>query len=690
MTLLAISRASPLREVLLPLSSMAAEPDEGLRRVESLFTTLDQQQQAFQLDKALHTCDQILALVPGDDDARRAKVGLLLHSEQYSEALRLLQANPAGEQLQFETAYCLYRLDRHAEALALLESGWATAGVAQLRAQLQYRSGDAAGAVVTYEQGHKVRAARGWPACVSPPGQGLTPPCPCLTQSGLLESHDARTNLLAALVPDRAAEVEALASALGVGAEDNYVAAYNFACADLALGRLPDARRHLSLAQRLGREMLMEEDDLSEAEVQAELLPVSLQAAHVAFLQGRSREAADIYTSLLKLPTQDAASAAVAANNLAAARQSHEVFDSLKRLDKLMCRGGLDLTPALCSRLSQQQRHVIRGNRAAVLMLTNKLEQSRELVKALAAADPQDVTCALLQAALLVRDKKAAQADQVLETAPASDVRVLLMRAQLAAGPLSDVDRAASLLGQLPPALLHSPRVTATLLALSGARDGADDQQADGLLDQAVRYWEQQDGDAATASSSAILFAAANHKAARGQHSASAQLLARLTRSADDGVRRRASPCLIRALLATDIEAAERNAQLLAASVPALSCDAEELDTSPMLGAAAPGADADGRKRPVDGREGGEQSKRRKRKPRYPAGFDPTAPNNPPPDPERWLPKRERSAYKARNKKAKAAALRGAQGAAAAPAATTSVPAAPEKTAGGGKKKGKR
>lgn len=38
--------------------------------------------------------------------------------------------------------------------------------------------------------------------------------------------------------------------------------------------------------------------------------------------------------------------------------------------------------------------------------------------------------------------------------------------------------------------------------------------------------------------------------------------------------------------------------------------------------------------------------KKRKRKPRYPKGFDPNNPKNPAPDPERWLPKKERSEYK--------------------------------------------
>jgi signal recognition particle subunit SRP72 len=39
----------------------------------------------------------------------------------------------------------------------------------------------------------------------------------------------------------------------------------------------------------------------------------------------------------------------------------------------------------------------------------------------------------------------------------------------------------------------------------------------------------------------------------------------------------------------------------------------------------------------------------RKRKPRMPKGFDPNNPG-PPPDPERWLPKHERSAFKKRRK----------------------------------------
>lgn len=52
---------------------------------------------------------------------------------------------------------------------------------------------------------------------------------------------------------------------------------------------------------------------------------------------------------------------------------------------------------------------------------------------------------------------------------------------------------------------------------------------------------------------------------------------------------------------------------------------------------------------------------KRKRKPRYPKGFDPENPG-PMPDPERWLPKWQRSGYKKRHQRKKDA-VKGSQGA---------------------------
>ena len=51
---------------------------------------------------------------------------------------------------------------------------------------------------------------------------------------------------------------------------------------------------------------------------------------------------------------------------------------------------------------------------------------------------------------------------------------------------------------------------------------------------------------------------------------------------------------------------------------------------------------------------------RRRKKIRYPKGFDPQNPG-PMPDPERWLPKRERSTYRLRKRDKRAGISRGPQ-----------------------------
>lgn len=58
--------------------------------------------------------------------------------------------------------------------------------------------------------------------------------------------------------------------------------------------------------------------------------------------------------------------------------------------------------------------------------------------------------------------------------------------------------------------------------------------------------------------------------------------------------------------------------------------------------------------------------KKRKRKPILPKGFDPANPG-PPPDPERWLPKTQRSDFRKKKRgqhlRAQQAAIKGSQGA---------------------------
>eukprot|EP00439_Symbiodinium_sp_Y106_P075197 s125_g14.t2 len=118
---------------------------------------------------------------------------------------------------------------------------------------------------------------------------------------------------------------------------------------------------------------------------------------------------------------------------------------------------------------------------------------------------------------------------------------------------------------------------------------------------------------------------------------------------------------LVQALAVTDPERATEYAERL--QVPAFDhLDPEDLEAQPIpkVGAMFSQRRRD-REDEVDGKPV-RVKKKRKRKIRYPKGFDPENPG-PPPDPERWLPKRERSEFKKKMRKRDKHLLRGPQGA---------------------------
>ncbi len=96
-----------------------------------------------------------------------------------------------------------------------------------------------------------------------------------------------RTNILAAYVSaGRSSEVAGVMQKMGMTSKLSCEAAFNSACAKIALGDLSKAKDELHLALRLGKESLFE-DDYTEAEVEEELLPITAQLGYVAALEVR-------------------------------------------------------------------------------------------------------------------------------------------------------------------------------------------------------------------------------------------------------------------------------------------------------------------------------------------------------------------------------------------------------------------
>lgn len=649
--------------------SSAAAKEEAARAAEPLFAQLAGAAAAGGgYKRALKLADEIAALLPGDPDAAAARCVALTHLGRFEEALAASDGHEAA--LAFERAYCLYRLGRHDAALTELAGCEGGFGPTLLEAQVLYNLGRHAECVAKYQE---------------------------VAGDSKAQNLEVRTNVVAAHVAaGRWAEVPGLLKSMGLSPKASFEVAFNSACARLAGGELEAAEQELHLAMRLGKEALFEED-FTEKEVKEELLPITVQLAHVAQLLGRADEAAEAYQAVLKEHAQapDVASIAVASNNLAASLvDGGNTIGAMKRLDKLVDlkapASKLALSGKLASKMNAAQRHAIFYNRAGALLQAKQLDACRELATELAARNPDDDVPVLLQAAVLYREKRFNRAEEVLSSFEArrpGSAQVQLMRAQCALAH-GDAARAATLL-QSADAVRSSPAAVATVVALhEGLGDAG---AAEAALDAAVaehsaRMVTDDDPEGAEARF-AVMQAGAALKAKAGRSAQAVQAYRQLLELAPTAAARAAASVgLVRVLAKEDPAAAEEHLDNVPMPRSMAQLDVDMLEAEPDLhveDAAAEDALASERRKrdAAQGADGQEQkrARTRKRKPRYPKGFDPANPG-PPPDPERWLPKTERSTYRGKRKK-KDAGIRGAQGAtpSATPTgeATSAAPSAP-------------
>ena len=212
-------------------------------------------------ESAIDLCDQILAASPGDTDALKSKVVCLIELSKNEDALQVIEAAPSLEtECTFEKAYCLYSLHREDEALTILApNGERPSGERELQLAGQ----------IAYRQGKFALAADYFQASETSAGSG---------------SSELSVNILAALVSaGKGAEALAYAKASGYGEDSSGDATqfelhYNHACAAIATGQLPLAKRLVNTAIELCRETLSKDDDYTEEEVEVTRRPHSRAA----------------------------------------------------------------------------------------------------------------------------------------------------------------------------------------------------------------------------------------------------------------------------------------------------------------------------------------------------------------------------------------------------------------------------
>jgi signal recognition particle subunit SRP72 len=611
--------------------------------VDDLFVTLDKYVRADDFKNIVKLSDQILAKEPQCVEAKQCKVVALIQENQISDALQVIEASKTpGLDLTYQKAYCLYRLSRLSEALAVLKGVERSVNVLQLEAQILYRKGELKECMASYES---------------------------LFRQHKVDANDVKTNMVAAYVAGgRAAEVPSLMESLKVQPRTGFELAHNAACALIEKEEYGKAEELLQLAHRIGQEALIEED-VPEEDIEDDLAPISVQLAYVQQMQGRFDEALESYNAILKKKPADAPSLAVATNNLIAVKGARDLFDALKKTEKLLEKKDagqkLQFAENLENRLSMRQKEALSFNRCLLLLHSNKLDQARDFASSLSKTFPDSSVPAVLSASLLLKEGKAQKADELLadfaEKHADAGTNVHFVRAQAAAASGNYLQAAKCL--ELITSLRHKPGMIATLVALKGR--GGNAKGAESVLDEAVEYWDSYMGDEDRSSMlEAILQEAATFKLKHNKMEAAAKLYERLMKSPSPVVRSEALHGLVSSYAYTNPDKAAEYEKKLPPLGALSGLDVESLEKVPPWSLNVKrgrAVEETGEKTGEDRSENVKTKKKRKRKPLYPKGFDPANPG-PPPDPERWLPRKERSSYRPKKGKRNQAPIRGSQG----------------------------
>uniref|UniRef100_A0ACD5UTZ9 Uncharacterized protein n=2 Tax=Avena sativa TaxID=4498 RepID=A0ACD5UTZ9_AVESA len=602
--------------------------------LEDLFSALHRHIEAGEYPQAVKVADQVLAAAPGDEDAVRCKVVAHIKSDATDKALAAIRAaERLPIDLSYYKAYCYYRQNKLQEALEILNGQEETTDVLQLESQIYYRLARMNDCLNSYEKLQKFK----------------------------IDSMDLKINTMAALVAaGRASEVHAAMKAQKVDLTTralrdarSFELAYNSACALIENKKYSEAKEQLDLAKRIGKEELMVED-YAEDEIEYELAPVSSQLAYVQQLQGQTQEAMETYVNMINKKSGDPSSLAVATTNLVSLKGTKDAADGLRKLDRLVEKSTapnqLQLIETLEFKLSPRQKEALYSARVLLLLHANKIDQAQELVSGLLGMFRDSIFPVLLQAAVHVREKKVPKAEEVLsryaEKHPDDSKGVLLALAQIAAN-ANHFQIAADSLSKISD-IQHMPATVATLVALKERI--SDSNGAGSVLDSAIQWWK----NAMTEDNKLDVFMreAASFKLNHGRDEEACQLYEQLVKSCGST---EASAGLVATSARTDLEKAEQYEKKLKPLPGLKAINVESLEKTS-------GARHVDQAMKVDVPEEvkKQKAKKRKRKPKYPKNFDPANPG-PPPDPERWLPKRERSSYRPKRKD-KRAQVRGAQG----------------------------
>ncbi|KAG2216271.1 hypothetical protein INT45_002916 [Circinella minor] len=596
-------------------------------QVTSLFNQLQTSSQSGQDEQSLQLCDQIIKLEANNKLALKCKVVTLIRLGQYTNALSLIARKfKDDDTLAIEKIYCYYRTNQLQPALELLKEvkqkqQEPDQSLLFLEAQLLYAQDNYKKAIQIYQQ--------------------------------LLDNTNKTDHIYDEI------QVNLLAAKMGLAFSDKkksnendihnvivetsqYEVAYNAASLHLACGQLDKARKQLESARKVCHDRLTEADTPQE-EIDEELAVIATQLAYTYQQQGRIDDAMEIYQSVIDSGVDDVSVNAIISNNIVAVRQKKDLQDSVKKIKNAT-------TKEADARLKRYQKRVISMNESLLHLYMNKYDACRDLAQRLIQKYPENETLYLVLAAATYQQHKAEAAVEELkkyaEKNPKSlalrfaTIQLQLLQSRPAAA-LQTLESYLSLIDQQKNKKEYYQPAIIALLVWLYEQTGQSDKAMD-TLDKASAYWKMDKEFDSTAAPTSIMKQTASFKLQTGRYSEAASDFEELVKA--DPTDAQAVAGLISAYIEVDPAKAEQYGNAL----PAIALD--HLDI-PALERSVPGVKRGYVKKQHDNSTRTIKPKtKKKRKPLLPKQYDESKTA----DPERWLPARERSTYRAKGKSKKA------------------------------------
>jgi len=603
-------------------------------------------------EEILKSADNALKRSKGDLETQHIKVVALLKLDRFEDAVKALEAggNKLKEKARLEYAYALYKSGKAKQAGEIASQSEGGRGLQHVEAQSRYRSEEFSRAAELY-------------ASLSSRPEGDAD-ADLRVNSGAVDAQlewAGRGDLVHRKKPARE-DMEA------------FETAYNAACASIARGELGQGEVLLRTARKLCEGV----EDMTEEDKKSETAPIIVQHVYVLVRQGRFTEAEKLAKEVDGESLPDASSRFIAKiNSLAAARKADNPYLTQRLLM-------LDLETLKPDYPFGFQTAILKENQSALDLQSMKFGGTASTTQAIISKQEAPTLdryvngLSVVNAAAHSKNQSGKEALKhilpLLEKRQ-NDVGLVLTIAQLyvltgnSSSAITLIEKFTARLEQSGSTALEvrfAPGLVGTLVSLYSSQNRHENARSE--LSKAASYWRRKSKDRPTGV--LHLLKAAGSSLVESEDAKEQDLAREIFQDLHDrDSQDRYAAAGLLAASASDPRAADTSS-LQPIDKLTSGIDAAALEDA---GIAAPSKAAITTTLKRAAPESKPTKAKKPRASRLPKTYDPSKT----PDPERWLPLKDRSSYKPKGKKGKARQAMFSQGAVGGGESESSRPATP-------------